>query len=146
MHWSYNSTTHKGPDNCRDEDAMLDVYQPIVQLPLTRESNFCASTRTATALCVCVKCIVWVCACIMTIRTNLSNIHVCTRQWLPTLKPKSYSLVKGNQTIEAVCHANLKLAIVELGGLMDGEVSFCNASNFTLIVVKASVAQSKTHH
>ena len=94
----------------------------------------------------------------MTICTNLGNIHVRTKQWLPALV---YSLVKSNQTIEAVHRAKLKLAIVKLGGLMHGEVSLCamhqipqaimvgqlmcNASNFLFIVVKASVANTKTH-
>ena len=32
--------------------------------------------------------------------SQLINIRTCTRQWPDALKPKSYSLIKGNQTIE----------------------------------------------
>ena len=73
---------------------------------LRPESNFLASMRPVTALCVCVCCIASVCDWVMVIRKptrKQCNIRTCTRQWLDTLKPKSYSLVKGNKTI--VCNA-----------------------------------------
>ena len=69
---------------------------------LWRESNFLASTRPVTALCVCVCCIVCVCDCVMVIREptrKYFNIRTRTRQWPDALKPKTYSLVEGNQTI-----------------------------------------------
>ena len=59
---------------------------------LRRESNFLASTRQVTALCVCVCCILCVCNCAMVIRESTRkqcNIRTRTRQWRDTLKPKS---------------------------------------------------------
>ena len=67
------------------------------------EINFLASTRRVTALCVPVCCTVCVCDCVMVIRkpTRKYICTICTRtrQWPDALKPKSYSLVEGNQTI-----------------------------------------------
>ena len=83
--------------SCRNL-ATRDLYSDC----LRRESNFLASTRRITALCVRVCCIVCVCDCVMVIRKptrKKCNIRTRTRQWPDTLKPKSYSLVEGNQTI-----------------------------------------------
>ena len=73
----------------------LNIYSDC----LRRESNFLASTRPVTALCVCVCCILCVCDCVMVIREptcKWGNIRTRTRQWPDALKPKSYSLVEGN--------------------------------------------------
>ena len=64
--------------------------------------------RPVTALCVRVCCIVCVCDCVMVIREptwKLCNIRTRTRQWLDVLKPKSYSLVEGNQTLVGNCRS-----------------------------------------
>ena len=66
---------------------------------LRRESNFLASTRRVTALCMHVCCIVWLWDCIMVIRKptcKKCNIRTRTRQWPDALKQKSYSLVEGS--------------------------------------------------
>ena len=77
----------------------------IVWLPSMRErerervSNILATMHPVNTLCLWVCCIECVCDCIMVIHEPHAHTPTRTRQWPRALKPKSYSLVKGNRTI-----------------------------------------------
>ena len=69
--FTYSKTPHVVTVLWQDSDDVVTILSPTRNLYsdcLQRESNFLASTRPVTVLCVCVCCIVCTCDCVMVIR------------------------------------------------------------------------------